>query len=279
MNNPEKVTPESQSICYEDQLLVNEIIGLAAEVVIDEDVESSRNDVFDITWDELQTTQTAKLELSQQVLHQMASTDLYGLYMQALRRLYPQLADVSSADELAYEMALIEDLPRCDGSWTMSSFVAEDGTERAITYVQVNLGEYGCVLSADVMDNDIFDPRMYHVALVLDQWMAVGVYGKTDLEPREEAMLDKVHPTQANSLRRLLIGATRPEDIDAALTSIRVHSEQLISEQELDEIINYARDKHTFAALTSGLETKTRGYTSQDLEQMMAIILERAQQL
>lgn len=260
----------------EETMKFLESFDLVYEILMDEDPDQERPDVYMVTWEELLT---ADLELPHL---QMAYNEIYSRYMHALEELYPQLKQVTTGEELMAELGGIPDLPPCDGMFTISNYESDAGINRAMSSSVAYLGEHGMALSTCVMTNEDGLVKSYFIGKRLDGviWGGTGV-GYEDDEQDIEDILEQVHPTQRNSLRRILHGNVKEYELDGKLTEVRIMTEDRKNEAELDELMRKIQAQYE-ASVKKNESEDAMGmfdFTLTDVHELHDIVTERVQQL
>lgn len=274
-------TPDNSSPYSREQFMAIEAMQLVQDILMDEDIDTERGDIWTATWDQVKSPADQYLDSSEESHRQTAYNQIHTLYTDALETLYPQLKSVHSVEEMLVEMAMIPDLPECRGTFTFSQYEAENGNVRVLSYTEVQLGDR-TTMSACVTDAGPELVKYYGVTIGVDQTMWGGSEMDMNLGvTKETEVLDKVHPSQSSNLLRVLYGVMVPYEMELKLTEIRIASEDLMSESELDTIIEYARNEY-YKALSRKADEAAAGIgmiSSEDLNEVHDIIMERIQQI
>lgn len=218
---------------------------------------------------------------SLQINRHTAYNQIQALYMDALEHTYPQLQSVGSVEEMMIEMAMISDVPECNGSFVSSEYETADGKQRAISFTEVQLGD-NTTMSMGLVDCDNGIVKTYSLTIGIDQEMWGGSYVNiVGDDTEEDEMLSKVHPSQVSNLARVLHGNLMPYELDMKLAEIQTMSEGTTDELELYMILEYARAQYYLAVERRADEAEHGAYdiTANDLREMYAIINERVRQL
>jgi hypothetical protein len=271
----------SESYDAKRQQLALDAMGYIQDILMDEDVDVDRTDLWCMTWDDLQVPIDDYEDASVQTNRNIVYNQIQSLYTDSLEQLYPQLKSVTSIEEMMLETAMIPDLPKCDGSFTTSQFRAENGNMRTMSYIEVRLGDY-TALSLWIADDDSELLKSYNLTLGVDMTMWGGsniyIHGSDQLE---EEMVRKVHPSQEGSLLRVIHGNMLPYEMELKLAEIRMMSEDGTSELELNEVIEYAKARYYDSVEQNAHENASgiHDVTVDDLREMHEIIGERIEQL
>lgn len=251
------------------------------EILTNEDPEIDRPDMWDFTWAELQIPPGDDLDQSQHLNRQVAYNQIYALYMNSLETLYPHLKDISSGEELMIDMMMIDDLPQCNGVFTASEYMAEDGQQRAMSCTEVILGEH-MAMAVFIIDYDTGLTKSYslNIGVGFTLWGGSNIdMGGNDAE--EDQMMSKIHPSQISNLLRIIHGNMEPYEVESRLIEIQMLSQNMTDVSELNQIIDYARTQYPIAVERHALDIENGGYSMNvnDLNEIHSIINERNQQL
>lgn len=272
-------TPESPQYKQEHWLAI-ENMSMVQDILMDEDPDVERPDLWRLTWNELQIDSAEYMDHSEEISRQIARTQIRSLYMESLECQYPQLKTVESEEELIIEMAMIADLPPCDGSFTASEYQSADGKMRGMSCTEVKLGD-SVALSICLIDHDNGLTKSYILTIGVDGKMWGGA--DTEMSMRdadEDEMLSKIHPSQISNLVQVLHGSLMPYELENKLVEIETMSAET-DEFELRAILEYARMQYYLAAQTHAEEAQKGVYEIQldYLNEMHQIALERMEQL
>lgn len=262
-----------------EQKLAIDAIGQIQCALMDEDPGIDRPDIWSASWAELQAP-AEDIYASDYHSRQMAHDQIYSFYMHSLTDLYPQLLFVDSMEAMMMEMALIPDLPECDGNYTESHYLTADGRPRMMSYVEVRLGD-AMGVCASIIDTSSEPPKAYVVGLKVDGslWGNAGTADERDMV--EDDILRKVHHSQVHNLQRILSGTVPEYELDMRLAEIEVMSENETDADELRATIEYARAQY-YLAVEKNVSDAIRGVddiTLNDLEEVHQIVDERLRQL
>lgn len=222
-----------------------ECLSTVQDLVSDEDIDCERPDLWTATWEELQVENPT--DPAGQANQQIAKAEIYTLYKEGLCELYPHLREVESSEEMIIEMARIQDLPECNGMFILSEYTADDGTYRALSYAEVDLGNGKNMSLARIIDDDDGILKSYAIGVGIAYNLWGGVCVNMSRDETEKQMVHKVHPSQANNLVRVINGAIEPYELDMMLTEIQVMSQDVVDGVELCAIIEYARAQYYVA--------------------------------
>ncbi|USN96241.1 MAG: hypothetical protein H6797_04155 [Candidatus Nomurabacteria bacterium] len=278
MTNHESSQPESSQNNERASLAV-EVIEIVQDLLIDEGEEDDqRSDIWRATWEQLQMFSDSQDESDRQ----FAYNQIHALYSDSLERLYPQLKSVKTAEEMMIELAMIGDVPACDGWFAMSQYRSENGSSRGVSFTVLQLGKAGMAMVASVMDIEDGLAKAYNVALGIDNkmWGGVSVAVEQD-DDDEDELLRKIHPGQVSNLVRILHGNIPEYELDMKLAEVRIMSEKMLSEAELDELELYARGRY-YAAIDcrhDGAPSGIYDLTLDDLYKVRGMLVERMRQL
>lgn len=229
----------------QEYFIALECLSSVRDLVSEKYVNWRRPDLWTATWDELQAEDPT--DPAEQVNHQIAKAEIYSLYKEGLCELYPNLRNVQSSEEMMIEMAMIADLPECNGTFRLSEYMAVDGIYRALSHIEVDLGNGRNMVLARIIDDDNGILKSYAIGEGIAYNLWGGVCVDTARDETEKRMVYKVHPSQANNLVRVINGAIEPYELDMLLTEIQVKSQDMVDEVELHAIIEYARAQYYVA--------------------------------
>lgn len=256
-------------------------LGRVQDLLMDEDPEVDRLDLEEYTWAELQQPVAEYEDSSRQAHRQVAYNHIHALYMESLETLYPSLRNVTTAEEMRVEMAKIPNLPACDGQFSCSRYRAENGNARSVSYTVVNVGGR-TALSMIIADCEDHIMKSYNIRTDVDG--AIWGSSRLDLvgnDDEEREMIAKVHPSQESNLRRVMYASVAPYDLELKLAEIRMMSQDMTDEQELDRVIAYARARYAQSQKETAQDAESgmMGLTVVELRDINTILDERNEQL
>lgn len=278
MTNHEHTPSEEQVSKNERIAIAVEAMEILTDLLIDENGHAAASDIVHVTWDQVQSPNRMLLEDDRQFYY----NQMHSLYTEALGRLYPNLRSLKTAEEMLMELATIEDLPRCDGWFAMSDYRTGSGISRGISLILIDLGDMGVSTFASVMEDDEGIVKSYGIKYQVDGKIigSFRVVAKDDITS-DDGLFAAVHPSQVSNLGQILYGNVPEYELDMKLAEVKILSEGMMTEAELEDFEAYARQRY-YAAVecrTNGMVAGMDNLTIDDLYKMRSILIERMRQL
>lgn len=254
-------------------------LNLVQDILMDENPEVDRPDIWTATWEELQ--QTYEEESTGISTHEAARAQIRSLYMEGLENLYPELALTQTMDEFIMATAMLPEMPPIDGYFSTTTYRAENGNLRAMTFAEARIGDH-TTQAMYVSDIETDFMKSYSLKFSPD----FTIYGGTSLatrdgEQQEHELLQKVDPAHRNNLLRIMYGKAYPYEVDMMLIEMHTASLGLTPEAELDQIVADAKASYDAVIERQAEEAMNGlyGITMNDLNELHDIIAERIAQL
>lgn len=273
-------TPESHE---DDDLgaMALSALTLVQELTMDEDPAVDRPDIWYISWSDVREPIEDDSDESEVSHRNTAMAQIHQLYIESLGVLYPKLAKAKTMDEFDKILATIPDVPECDGSFSASYFLADNGNQRSLTYVDARVGDH-TAMSIYISDIDPDIIKSYNLTLLPDNTiLGSSAMSLRNIEQQEIELLKKIEPSQRNTLLRIMYGNMMPDEVEMRLIEIKVLSMGITPEAELDEIIQNAHSRYEAAVKLRDDQAMTSmiALTMGDYEHIHEILDERMAQL